>query len=533
MIEKITKSYLVILLSKINIKDIITLFIKLEQKGHKFFALCPFHSEKTPSFFVDVNKQRYYCFGCHKSGDIIQFLINYKKITFYDAVQFLSKFTQLENKLICHNVEKDLLDEAANFYSQNIKEVYFNNTKVRDFFIKRCIPFDIIKRFNLGFAKDSWNFILKNLSTSNAEKKKLLNNGLIIEKNSRFYDRFRNRIIFPIKSISGKIVAFGGRVLDDNIKPKYINSPETYLFSKKKTLYGLYEAMCFNKSKSIIIVEGYFDVITLHKYGITNVAAILGSFFSKEHFKMLSLSYDHIVFCYDNDTAGNFAAIRTAYSCLSYLDLSVIVSFIFLPRNSDPDSFLTSGHKNKFLSLLNNPVYILDYIFDNLCFNLNFNTLKEKVILFNRLNNLLKHISNTGLKKIIFNHFLCLLETNKATKKNAKIKKNISKDTGTSLGMKACFFLLKNKKWVSQIDIKKLILNKKISFHSDIYIFFELVILLKNNIHLELNELNKMLRKKININNFFELLDCLPENILKDEFFSLIDKISSIDIIEN
>lgn len=532
MIEKKTKNDLVELLSKINIKDIISLFIKLEQKGNKFFALCPFHNEKTPSFFVDSNKQRYYCFGCHTTGDVIQFLITYKKMTFYNAIQFLSHSTYPDTKFVSHNIEKNLLHDAAKFYFANVKEAYFTDMRVRDFFIKRQISFDIIERFNLGFAKDSWDFILKNLGTSGSEKKTLLDNGLIIEKKNKLYDRFRNRIIFPIKNLTGKIIAFGARVLDDTIKPKYINSPETYLFSKKKALYGLYEAQCFSKSKTILIVEGYFDVITLHKHGITNVAAILGSFFSKDHFKTLSLSYDQIIFCYDNDTAGNFAAIRTAYSCLSYLDMNVIISFIFLPRNFDPDSFLNNGHKDKFLALLNNPVYILDYIFENLCFNLNFNILKEKILLFNKLSNLLKHISNSNLKKIVFNHFLYLLETNKIMK-TSKNPCNTDKDTGSSLGMKACFFLLKNKSWVLKINVKKLMLNKKISFHSDVYTFFELVILLKNNLNLELDDLNKMLRKKISINKFFELLDCLPESVLKDEFFSLIDKISKTDIIEN
>lgn len=531
MIEKKTKNDLVVLLSKINIKDIISSFIKLEQKGNKLFALCPFHNEKTPSFFVDLNKQRYYCFGCHTTGDVIQFLITYKKITFYNAIQFLSQVTKSDNKLILYKVQKNLLQDAANFYFTNIKEAYITNTYVRNFFIKRQVSFDIIKRFDLGFAKDSWNFILKNLGTSNAEKKILLDNGLIIEKKNKLYDRFRNRIVFPIKSLTGKIIAFGARVLDDTVKPKYINSPETNVFSKKKSLYGLYEAQCFSKSKTIIIVEGYFDVITLHKHGITNVAAILGSFFSKDHFKTLSSSYDQIIFCYDNDTAGNFAAIRTAYSCLSYLDMNVIISFIFLPRSFDPDSFLNDGHKDEFLNLLSTPIYILDYIFENLCFNLNFNILKEKILLFNKLNNLLKHISNTNLKKIIFNHFLYLLETHKVMKTHKK--QHTDQETGSSLGMKACFFLLKNKAWVFQINANRLILNKNISFHSDVYIFFELVILLKNNINLELDDLNKMLRKKISINKFFELLDFLPENILKDEFFSLIDKISNTDIIEN
>ena len=533
MFKSFSKSFLNNLLSKIDIIELLSSFIKIEKKNGKFLAICPFHKEKTPSFFISESKKVYYCFGCHSSGNIINFLMKYKNISFIESVN-----TLLKNNDVKHEPKKDSITDLilninkkmSLYYYDNLKKSYTSQGVVYVFFLKRKIKIEIIKRFNLGFIGNLWHFTLQKLGTSDDIKNIIFKAGLSTFKNGVMYDRFRCRVIFPIKNIHGEVIGFGARALDDVQKPKYLNSPETIVFSKKKELYGLYEAICLNKDKcnSIIVVEGYFDVIMLHNHNITNVVAVLGTVFNKYHFKKLAKLYNKIIFCFDSDNAGNMAAIKTAYALLSYLDLNIFVGFVSMPKGYDPDSYVRCYGNEKFKLMINNSVYILDYIYNNIISNLDTKMLYDKIFITKKLSNITKHILNPLSKKIVLNHFIDKIKfLNECLKKKTYIKKN---DEVLSLYTKACIFLLKKRNLIYNVNIDKLTDNKNIEFNSELNVLLEFVILLNNNNNISLNEIKTRMLGKINFNNTFSfVLDKMSDDIIKNEFILLMNKIYDIN----
>ena len=289
MTKRISRVYLNSLLLKVNIVNIIGSKLTLEKKSYGFLSICPFHNEKTPSFFVNENKQKYYCFGCHSSGDVIQFLMSYKNISFFETVNILSKMANIEFKELSVNLTTyNLIESVSQAYSKNLNDMYNSKNYISSYLRQRDIDFNLIKKFKLGFARNLWSFVLKNFGASSDSREKLISIGLLICKNKRVYDRFRDRLIFPIRDLRGNVLGFGARSLDNNIKPKYINSSESYIFSKRKELYGLYESRVLNKNQYdyVIVVEGYTDAIMLHKYGITSVVATLGTALQKSILKV-------------------------------------------------------------------------------------------------------------------------------------------------------------------------------------------------------------------------------------------------------
>jgi len=534
MIKYISKKEITNLLSKINIVNIIGSFISLTKKNNGFFSICPFHEEKTPSFFINENKQKFYCFGCHKSGNIITFLMDYKKISFIESINVLTNKTNIkitdDKQNLNYNIYK-LMDKVALIYQNNLHN---KNTDVYKFLKNRNLKKDILNKFQIGFAENSWNFILKTFGISKNIKNDLITIGLLIKKNKYIYDRFRNRIIFPIRNVYGKTLGFGGRILNNQDQPKYINSPESIIFSKRQELYGLYESRLNNiKENYVIIVEGYLDVITLHNNNVTNVVGILGTSFTKDHFKKLKKTYDKLIFCFDGDTAGKRASIRTAYICLSYMDFKTFIGFTLLPEKTDPDSYINTYGKEKFLYLINKSIYILDYIYKNINVDLKLNTIHNKLFLANNIQILIKKITNPLIKKTISNHFIKKMQKDDIIKKdNLTNSFNLLKKhkKSLSLGMQACALLLKKRNLFHIIDLEKLMSNKNIKFKSDLNTFLELVILLRKNINVNFKHLHKRMLGDINIinSNFFLMLNDIPENILLDEFIILLNKIYKI-----
>lgn len=348
-----------------DIVDIISETVKLKRSGRNFSGLCPFHNEKSPSFSVSQDKQIYKCFGCGEAGNVITFVMKNKNLPFVDAVKYLGERANIiidngsgqKNKT---TEKKELLYkinvEAARYFFSNL----MNTKNSKEYFLNRGIKEETIKKFGLGYAKDSWNNLIFHLRKKGFKDELLLEAGLVStsEKTGNKYDRFRNRVMFPVFDYRGRVIGFGGRVLDDS-KPKYLNSPETLVFQKGTNLYGLNFAI---KNKIIdryfIIVEGYMDLITLHQYGINNVVASLGTALTTNQARLLKRYADKVIISYDADIAGQTATLR-GLEILREAGFDVRV--LNIPKGKDPDEFIRSNGSDAFKKLINDAQPLIDY----------------------------------------------------------------------------------------------------------------------------------------------------------------------------
>ncbi len=348
-----------------DIVDIISENVRLKKSGRNYVGLCPFHNDKSPSLSVSQDKQIYKCFSCGEAGNVITFVMKYKKLTFYEASKYLAdkagiplelgnaKESQITKK-------KELLykvnTEAARYYFYNLQRTSF----AKEYFLKRGIREEVIKRFGLGYAQDRWHDLIMYLKKKGFNENLLLEAGLILksEKKGNTYDRFRNRVMFPVFDVRGKVIGFGGRVLDDS-KPKYLNSPETVVFHKGTNLYGLNFATK-NKLEQdyIIIVEGYMDLISLHQHGITNTVASLGTALTINQARLLKRYVNKVIISYDADVAGQTATLR-GLEILRHAGLDVKV--LKVPQGKDPDEFVRNNGKDAFLRLVDNALPLIEY----------------------------------------------------------------------------------------------------------------------------------------------------------------------------
>ena len=351
--------------SQNDIVDVISERVRLKKSGRNFTGLCPFHNEKTPSFSVSQEKQIYKCFGCGEAGNVISFVMKEKNLPFVEAVKYLANRANIP--LESNNGEKsktakkkDLLYrvnvEAAKFFFSNL----INNQSAKEYFLNRGIKEQTIKKFGLGFANDSWNSLMFYLRRKGVNDILLEEAGLISvnkEKGTK-YDRFRNRVMFPVFDYQGRVIGFGGRVLDDS-KPKYLNSPETLVFQKGTNLYGLNFALKHNlNERYFIIVEGYMDLISLHQYGITNVVASLGTALTINQARLLKRYADKVIISYDADMAGQMATLR-GLEILRTAGFDVRV--LNIPQGKDPDEYVRSNGREAFLKLINSSEPLIDY----------------------------------------------------------------------------------------------------------------------------------------------------------------------------
>lgn len=351
--------------SQNDIVDVISERVRLKKAGRNFTGLCPFHNEKTPSFSVSQEKQIYKCFGCGEAGNVISFVMKEKNLPFIEAVKYLANRANIPLEI--GNGEKsksakkkDLLYrvnvEAAKFFFSNL----MNNKNAKEYFLNRGIKEETIKKFGLGFANDSWNNLMFYLRKKGVSDILLEEAGLISvnKEKGRKYDRFRNRVMFPVFDYQGKVIGFGGRVLDDS-KPKYLNSPETLVFQKGTNLYGLNFALKHNMNERyFVIVEGYMDLISLHQYGITNVVASLGTALTINQARLLKRYADKVVISYDADMAGQMATLR-GLEVLRTAGFDVRV--LSIPQGKDPDEYVRSNGKEAFLKLINSAAPLIDY----------------------------------------------------------------------------------------------------------------------------------------------------------------------------
>ena len=374
----IDRAFIDQVLASTDIVELIKEKVALSKNGTNYKGLCPFHNEKTPSFNVSSNKQFYHCFGCGASGDAIKFLTEHDHLTFIEA---LSKLAQAANIEMPDSTKKNDTTynlfisnkKAADFYNKTLK----SNNDANAYLSKRDINQTMIETFQIGLANDSWDDLTK-IFTKDKVIENALEAGLLIKSNNKIYDRFRNRIMFPIRNSTGNIIGFGGRIFNQQDGAKYLNSPETKLFHKSYELYGLYESKkSISQEDKVLIVEGYTDVIGLHNSGIKNCVATLGTAFTKFHFKKITRYTNNITFCFDGDVAGKSAAWKAINNCLPELKDGVQLSLIFLPEGSDPDTFVKE-EKDEFLNLINNAMPLSQFIIQSLKSNLDINSVEGR-----------------------------------------------------------------------------------------------------------------------------------------------------------
>jgi DNA primase len=349
----IPRDFIDTLLARVDIVDVIDRRVPLKKAGQNYQACCPFHSEKTPSFTVSPTKQFYHCFGCGAHGTAIGFLMEYEHMGFPDAVAALAQDIGLP---VPESGEPerpkpppalwDALEQAAQFYKRQLKQT----PRAIDYLKRRGLTGAIAARYGIGYAPSAWSPLKQVFQDYEADA--LAASGLVIDGDRGRHDRFRDRIMFPIRNIKGQIVGFGGRVLDQG-EPKYLNSPETPLFHKGSELYGLFEARAAIKAAGrVIVVEGYMDVVALAQHGVEFAVAALGTATTPIHARTLLRHTDRLVYAFDGDTAGRKAAWRALENSLEALQDGKEVSFLFLPEGEDPDSYIRTHGQAAFLQLL-------------------------------------------------------------------------------------------------------------------------------------------------------------------------------------
>ncbi|HDM8139397.1 TPA: DNA primase [Vibrio harveyi] len=383
MAGHIPRSFIDDLLARLDIVDIIDARVKLKKKGKNYGACCPFHNEKTPSFSVSQEKQFYHCFGCGVHGNAIDFIMEFERLDFVEAIEELASYLgldvpreqrsggggQFNSGPQASSSEKrslyDIMGSIAQFYRNQLKQP---TSKVAIEYLKdRGLSGEIVQKFGIGYVADEWDLVRKNFGQNKDNQDMLVTGGMLIEndKGNR-YDRFRGRIMFPIRDRRGRVIGFGGRVLGDGT-PKYLNSPETPIFHKGKELYGLYEVLqAYREPPRILVVEGYMDVVALAQYGVDYSVASLGTSTTGDHIQMLFRQTNTVVCCYDGDRAGKEAAWRALENALQYLKTGNTLKFLFLPDGEDPDSYVRKYDKQAFEQQIEQATPLSSYLFDNL-----------------------------------------------------------------------------------------------------------------------------------------------------------------------
>jgi DNA primase len=376
MASQIPREFIDQLLSKTDLVDVVDARVKLKKQGKDYYARCPFHMEKRASFTVSGDKQFYHCFGCGANGNALGFLMALDKLSFPEAVEELALRTgltvpretalaNLESRQPSRQQLYQLLEKLAVYYQEALLQS--SGQPACDYLQRRGLTAEVIQRFRLGFAESGWERISRRFGGKAADRQLLNSAGMLVEDSQgRCYDRFRNRLLFPIRNARGQVIAFGGRVLDQGT-PKYLNSPETPLFHKSRTVYGLYEVRQLEPNpRQIVVVEGYMDVLSLAQYGIHYAVASLGTATTAEQIAQLLRITDSLIFCYDGDNAGREAAWRALETALPQLQDGVQLKFMFLPQGEDPDSFIQQRGVEAFQASLKQAEDLSSFLLSNL-----------------------------------------------------------------------------------------------------------------------------------------------------------------------
>ena len=416
MSGRIPQNFIDDLIARSDIVEVINARVPLKRKGKEYTACCPFHNEKTPSFTVSENKQFYYCFGCHAKGNVIGFLMDYEHLSYIDAIESLAADQHLD---IPHENETgnaqnkqdkqplyDILKQAAELYQQQLK----TSDRAVDYLKQRGLTGEIAKQFKIGYAPDGWDFLLSHLGKTTESLTALSKTGLIIKnENNKTYDRFRDRIMFPITDQRGRVIGFGGRILDQG-EPKYLNSPENAVFHKGLELYGLYETrQALRKIDCILVVEGYMDVVALAQHGIYYAVASLGTATTTEQIQKTFRTTHEIIFCYDGDNAGKKAAWRALENTLPVIRDGMVAKFLFLPEKEDPDTMVRKEGKEAFEQRIKHAMTLSDFLFNSLTAASDISTSEGKAQLASKANGLIQKMHNSLFKDLLIEELSSLV----------------------------------------------------------------------------------------------------------------------------
>ncbi len=399
MSGRIPRSFIDDLLNRVDIVEVIDSRVPLKKKGREYWACCPFHGEKSASFSVSPAKQFYHCFGCQKSGNAVGFLMDYDHMEFVEAIEALAQVLGIDvpheqggappRKADGLDAMFDAMEQCSQFYQAQLKK---NETAI-DYLKNRGIGGQTAKVFAIGYAPPGW-------SNLKGEEKWLVDTGMLVKKDDgKQYDRFRNRLMFPIRDRRGRTIAFGGRVIDPEDNPKYLNSPESPLFHKSDEIYGLYELKkTVTNIDRIFITEGYMDVVALSEHGVHTAVATLGTAINNRQIESLFRVCKNLVFCFDGDAAGKKAAWRSLEECLASLKEGRLARFLFLPEGQDPDSYIGEFGKNSFDSQVEQASTLTAYLFDRLLTECNIRSLEGRAQFLDRLRPYFAQIPLQSLK---------------------------------------------------------------------------------------------------------------------------------------
>ncbi|MES2404910.1 MAG: DNA primase [Pseudomonadota bacterium] len=395
------------LLARVDIVDVVQQRVPLKRAGREWTACCPFHDERTPSFYVSPAKQFYHCFGCGVHGSAVKFLMEYDRLEFPDAVEELAQSVGLTvpheggpaRPREDHTDLYALLDAAAAFYQRALPE----SAAARAYCKKRGLDKDIIERFRIGWAPGGWDAVKRALGISDARTQMLEQAGMLSSGDGgKRYDRFRERLMFPILDRRGRVIAFGGRILEGD-GPKYLNSPETPLFHKGRELFALWQVRQANsKLERLIVVEGYMDVVSLHQAGVTQAVATLGTATTNEHAELLFRAAPDVFFCFDGDRAGRSAAWRALESVLPRMRDGRQAFFLFLPEGEDPDSLVRKEGREGFEARLKNATPLSEYFYAYLSHDVNVATLDGRARLAEHAKPLLAKLPDGAFRDLMF-----------------------------------------------------------------------------------------------------------------------------------
>ncbi len=417
MAGKIPQHFIDEVVSRTDIVDVINTRVTLKKRGNSHVACCPFHNENTPSFNVSQQKQFYHCFGCGESGSAISFLMNYENMHFVDAIEYLAENLGLEIPQEAADFSQQrneskplyaLLEQVSEFYQQQLK----SHEPAIAYLKNRGLSGDTAKRFGIGYAPDGWDALNQHFPEREVM---LLKTGMLKTSDKagaakdRAYQRFRDRIMFPIRDSRGRVIAFGGRVMGQD-EPKYLNSPETPLFHKGSELYGLYEARkAAQDAGHVIVVEGYMDVIALAQHGIDHAVATLGTAANQQHSDILFKIVPNIVFCFDGDKAGRRAAWRALEATLPVLQDGRDAHFLFLPDGEDPDTIVTHQGPAGFYDKLSERVPIIDYLYEHLAEDIDMTSIGGKAQLAEKAKPLVATIQPGVYKQLAYRRLEALI----------------------------------------------------------------------------------------------------------------------------
>ncbi|WP_340614054.1 DNA primase [Xenorhabdus thailandensis] len=446
MAGRIPRAFINDLLARTDIIDLIDVRVPLKKKGKNHQACCPFHNEKTPSFTVNGDKQFYHCFGCGAHGNAIDFLINYDRLEFVESIEELAAMHGLEipyetgsgsSQIERHQRQNlyQLMEKLNSFYQHSLETP--SAQSARQYLAQRGLSEEIIQRFAIGFAPAGWNNTLKRFAHNAEERKQLNNVGMLVTNdNGRTYDRFRERVMFPIRDRRGRVIAFGGRVLGDEL-PKYLNSPETEIFHKGRQLYGLYEAQqSHNTLTRLLVVEGYMDVVALAQFGIDYAVASLGTSTTAEHVQLLFRTTDNVICCYDGDRAGRDAAWRTLETALPYLNDGRQLRFMFLPDGEDPDSLVRKEGREAFEQRMEKALTLSTFLFESLLPQVDLSNPEGATKLSSLAMPLISLIPGETLRLYLLQELGNLLGTPDTTQLERFLAKLVKKDTNTYQALK-------------------------------------------------------------------------------------------------